>query len=277
MIQLFVSDLDGTLLNRSHQWDEEIVRGIDQLLKADRSFAIATGRDSQLADLGPVDRKAYVICMNGAQILDPDHQTLKLSPMSEQTVREFVQAFPEAKADFASDSGIYRLCTREEYAQDERRQIESYEGDPDWVKKFLTYKRQFVKFLDSPDQLKGINVCKINWSVRNDPLQEKIDRFVTAHPDICNAPYAKHFCELTRADVNKATAIQWLAHRLHFRSDEVAVYGDGGNDIEMLKAFDHSYAPSNASPSAIAAANYTVGPFETHSVIHHMVEMTKKA
>ena len=30
--------------------------------------------------------------------------------------------------------------------------------------------------------------------------------------------------------------------------DEIAVYGDGGNDLVMLRRFRHSYATANGSP-----------------------------
>lgn len=42
MIRLFVSDLDGTLLNENHQLDDRILQSIDFVLDNQCDFAIAT-------------------------------------------------------------------------------------------------------------------------------------------------------------------------------------------------------------------------------------------
>ena len=47
MIRLFVSDLDGTLLNENHQLDDRILQSIDFVLDNQCDFAIETGRDMQ--------------------------------------------------------------------------------------------------------------------------------------------------------------------------------------------------------------------------------------
>lgn len=63
---------------------------------------------------------------------------------------------------------------------------------------------------------------------------------------------------------------------LRIAEDEVAVYGDGGNDIAMLKRFRHSYATKNGSDVARAAASAIIGSCATHAVPKHMLATMHK-
>ena len=56
----------------------------------------------------------------------------------------------------------------------------------------------------------------------------------------------------------------------------VAVYGDGGNDIAMLKRFRHSYVTKNASEAAKDAASATIGSCMVHAVPKHMLATMRK-
>ena len=49
---------------------------------------------------------------------------------------------------------------------------------------------------------------------------------------------------------HKASGIQRLAERWGITPEQCAAFGDGGNDVEMLKYCGHSYAMENASPEA---------------------------
>ena len=50
-------------------------------------------------------------------------------------------------------------------------------------------------------------------------------------------------------------------------ADEVCVFGDNLNDIEMLTNAGTSYAVSNARPEVIQAAKYTCAPYWESGVL----------
>ena len=52
--------------------------------------------------------------------------------------------------------------------------------------------------------------------------------------------------DLIADDVNKRTALQWLANRLGLRVDDAVAFGDGGNDAELLAVVGHGVAMANA-------------------------------
>ena len=60
MVRLFACDLDGTLLNKYHETDDVILDAVDQVIKNNRYFAIATGRhmhENQKEKLGMYHRR----------------------------------------------------------------------------------------------------------------------------------------------------------------------------------------------------------------------------
>ena len=65
---------------------------------------------------------------------------------------------------------------------------------------------------------------------------------------------------------SKANGIDALCERLGIGLDQVVVFGDGGNDVEMLAHVPHSAAVADAVPEARAAATYVIGSCEDESV-----------
>lgn len=67
-----------------------------------------------------------------------------------------------------------------------------------------------------------------------------------------------------------------LASFLNIEPNEVAVYGDGGNDIAMLSLFDNAYVPENGMPQAKKEAKEILADSKDHSVIDHMLQTIKE-
>lgn len=92
------------------------------------------------------------------------------------------------------------------------------------------------------------DVCKVNCRVPDSDMERELHAFLAEHADaVVNAPFNPAMFEITDRACNKGESVAWLANYLGFSEDEVAVYGDGGNDIVMLDRFEHAYATSNGS------------------------------
>ncbi|WP_303133405.1 HAD family hydrolase [uncultured Olsenella sp.] len=57
-----------------------------------------------------------------------------------------------------------------------------------------------------------------------------------------------------------------LCERLGIGLDQVAVFGDGGNDVNMLEHVPLSFAVEGATPEAKAAASWRLGRVEDEAV-----------
>jgi hypothetical protein len=80
-----------------------------------------------------------------------------------------------------------------------------------------------------------------------------------------NVPMAG-FVNTTPLGWSKASGIDVLCEELSITLDQVVVFGDGGNDVEMLAHVPHSAAVADAVPEARAAATYVIGSCEDESV-----------
>ena len=77
MIKLFVSDLDGTLLNDMHMTDFFILETIQKVKENGFLFSSATGRSLHEHEVNRLQlNDVYRISMNGALIKDPEGKIL---------------------------------------------------------------------------------------------------------------------------------------------------------------------------------------------------------
>lgn len=271
MIRLFVSDLDGTLLNENHQLDDRILQSIDFVLDNQCDFAIATGRDmhplhKKTLDFGP--RHIYTICMNGAMVFDWYRNIIFEQPIESSFVYELAQTFPDLSFDYNGKLEKYTLASYQDiYA---RYHAQNFFGGSMNIEQIENWLSDY-RYDQSPEDIASQTIYKINGEVDDPKRKAEVHDFLLQHDhQIENAPFRPDFFEITAKGVNKGMAIHQLAQYLHVSDDAVAVYGDGGNDMDMMKAFDHAYAPANASQTIQAYASEILGPNNTYSVPKHM-------
>ena len=277
MIKLFACDLDGTLLNRDHESDEIILNVVDQVLQSDRNFAIATGRHmhaNQIERLGMHDRNIYTICMNGSLILDEHQKIIYHKGVDKEVLKALLKRFPTLGFECIGMDHTYLRTSKEEHIQAfERRSI--------WKK---VLKRpaisEFMKdcvFDQSDEDILTHDIMKVNCRVEDAGLSDELKAFIEEHHDsIINAPFDEGVFEITDKEANKGEAVARLAQYLGIQEHEVAVYGDGGNDLQMLARYPHSYATKNASQAAKQAASTTIGYCDDHAVPMHIMGLLKQ-
>ena len=73
MMQLFVSDLDGTLLNSAQELSPKTLNTVNNLIRKGLKFTIATARsvDSAAPYIEAIDLQLPIIVHNGVFIYDP--------------------------------------------------------------------------------------------------------------------------------------------------------------------------------------------------------------
>lgn len=80
-----------------------------------------------------------------------------------------------------------------------------------------------------------------------------------------NLPMAR-FLNVIPLGWSKASGIDVLCERLGIGIGQVVVFGDGGNDVEMLSHVPNSVAVAGAAPEASAAAHWHIGRCEDDAV-----------
>ena len=82
--------------------------------------------------------------------------------------------------------------------------------------------------------------------------------------------------EITSSQTNKGKLLEKIVKEKGYNYDEVAVFGDGENDKDMLSLFPYSFAPANASNSAKMAAKYQLSSTCENGAVYEGIEILKK-
>ncbi|NBK92028.1 HAD-IIB family hydrolase [bacterium 1XD21-13] len=272
-----VSDLDGTLLNGSFEWDQVIEQEISRVLEQGYDFAVATGRTEEGVKNCPGlwCMPVYLILMNGALILDPRRQPILVKEVSRQTKEHFLRKYPKTNLEFITQAGTLTRLSRDAY-------IREYSAWDMWKKKVLDkkesgYYERFmarITFDCTEEEILASPVLKINGlELKSEPYAQMLEELEGALTDAVNAPFADHVIEVTDQEASKARSLLWLCDYLGWNKEETAVFGDGGNDVEMLRVFPHSYAPADACEAAREAALEILPPNREYAVVEKIREL----
>ncbi len=271
MIKLFASDLDGTLFNAFHNVDRTILDAARAIVATGAHLVLATGRTVISArDLGFEDVPIEAVGSNGSIIRDGAGEIIKTFPLDPAELEDLMRSFPHVCFDCVAPEGSYITGTREDHEAGFRR---------DGLVRRIVMRGMRQRrggggerrFSQSMGEVLAHEICKVNCRVSDDGLERELKAYLAEHSDtLVNAPFNPVMFEITQVGVNKGASVAWLAEHLGYAESEVAVYGDGGNDLVMLERFEHAYATANGSDEAKRAAGTVIGPCYLHAVPRHM-------
>lgn len=275
-MKMFVCDLDGTLLNEAHETDEKILRCLEQVRRRGCSFAVATGRNKNgiQRNQGLWEAPVYLIIMNGACILDMERNVIFRQSMDPDFVKELFLKFPECHFECIVEDRTYVRISRHEYMEDfQQRSI----WRNTWVRKppeaFEKYLSQYV-FDAEVSEICSREILKINCLELDPERYRRLEDHIRQNSDkAVNAPFEPNVFELTDPEAEKGRAVERLMGMVGAEREEVAVFGDGDNDVSMLSRFPHSYAMENATPKAKAAASEVIGHYRDYAVVTQIERM----
>lgn len=275
MIKLFATDLDGTLLGITHRVDETVLNTIKEVRRNQRYFTIATGR-SYVEGLDSVKDEIYQIRQNGAVIFDPRGEMIYQSLIDKNVLKDILEELSEYHLDYVGADKIYVLESKEEVCTRMRRQMKSFGRSDDLVEQIVQENLEHLVLGCTKEYILNQDIDKVNCHIQEEVDYTKMDEFLLKNQKyIVDAASSDDMYEITEASTNKGEAVKKLAKLLNIDEDEVAVYGDGGNDLQMLEIFKHSYSPSSACDKAKQKAKNIIGSYADYSVCKHILETIK--
>ncbi|MDE7136270.1 MAG: HAD-IIB family hydrolase, partial [Muribaculaceae bacterium] len=275
MSHLYITDLDGTLLNDSTEVSPESAAIISDLSARGALITVATARTPATVEklLCDTDIRIPAIVMTGASMWDRQKRRYvnprlispdKASSAIEVFIRNGLQPFVYTISGELLEVFHHGPLTPEEQTfVDLRKDLD--------LKKF---------YLDSTERRvrEAENVILI-FGMGNEPQLGEIARkledeggySISFYEDNASPQY---YIEVFAEGVSKASAVTSLASRVG--ADGITVYGDNLNDLSMMAVADDSVAVSNAKPEVLAQASRSIGSNNSDAVAKDMKEQFEK-
>ena len=246
-IKLFVTDMDGTLLDSNRRISDVNREKIRQAVKDGMLFTVATGRmyKSALPYAESLELDVPIITHNGAMIKTVGGKKIAVTHIPEDLVRQVVA--------FADEMGQYvHIYTEEELYYREHC------PESDWYERAAG-----VKGIPVGDKLPEYNqnVPKMLIMAKSAELiPDLLAKFQQRFGDRLQGQNSDPtYIEVMAAGVSKASSMLKLAELFGVEQKDILAIGDSGNDVDMIKAAGVGVAVANARPSAMEAARYHVG------------------
>lgn len=233
---LYVSDLDGTLLDKNAKLSERSAEIISGLIKKGMLFSVATARSqSSVSILNKLDISIPCIQLNGVLMYDfRNKKYIGCTPMETETADRIINILKSFNRmsfvyKFDEDCGIN--VEFEKLQNEVEKNFFNSRKDQD----YKSFKQ--VKNITANENDKIIYFTMVDEYERLMPIYEEIRRVPKAKPTLYSDNYSNlYFLEVFSADATKATGVMKLKDMLN--ADKVVTFGDNLNDIDMLRVSD---------------------------------------
>lgn len=242
--RLIATDLDGTLLDDAGKYDEQ---RFDQQLAAlwERQIrvVIATGDPLDyvqhlFAPLKQRQRLTYIV-EDGALICTASGHVLQSSAipvMLWQAAIQWIQRTPQLRNGFIIACGRQRAYTTLLATTNRFQASQQFYPSLRTIKQFNQIKTPILK-LD------------VTWTDSHTNVAGLVQHFNDQFAGQLQATDAgMGGMNITLPQVNKATALQSLGHRWQITPQQMAAFGNDGNDRTMLTFVGQDFAVANANP-----------------------------
>ncbi|UTW61630.1 HAD-IIB family hydrolase [bacterium SCSIO 12741] len=277
--QLFITDLDGTLLNPEGKLSDYSYSALKDLLDDGMPISVASARSLHTMKqiLGDLPIQIPVVCINGAYICDfAQHRYLAiqgfpsaikaglLNYMQERSLGLFVSAFIDEQEllyyhKLTNQGQLWYLNDRIK-AKDHRLR-ETQDLSP-------FYEEQVVSMTLMDDRA---------------PLEQVQSDLRQQFGDLLNLNLTENLYEpkswwltIHFHRANKAEGINYLLEQGFGNQKNLTVFGDELNDLKMFALSNQAIAVSNANPALIKKAHRVIGSNDDNSVVRYLQEIWKK-
>ncbi|MBQ7000701.1 MAG: HAD family hydrolase [Oscillospiraceae bacterium] len=240
MSNLYVSDLDGTLLRSNETTSEFTSTVINSLVSKGMIFSYATARSlitAKKATQG-IDTPLPLIVYNGAFVIDNLTEEILIANFFDASVHDVLEDL--------FDNGVYPIV----YAYINGKEKFSFVPQlcTDGMKIFLNSRKGDVRtnIVDSPSNLKEGNIFYITCIDTPKKLKPLYERYKDKYHCVYQTDIYtnEQWLEIMPLEASKSNAIRQLKSMLN--AEKLIVFGDGKNDIDMFQLADEGYAVENA-------------------------------
>lgn len=248
---LFVSDLDGTLLNNQIKISENSVDAINQAISKGALFTVATARSFVSASelTKKININAPVILMNGVFIYDiKNHKYIKYEQINKNDAKHIIDLINKHNQKgrmFGFDGKRLIAYTQNNcehtFAEDIENEYRKIVITDNLMEKFNENPIVSFVLINSFENLKPIFM----------DIRDNKNLSCCFYEDVYKPEI--FWLEIYSNNVNKANAVKFVKE--YCLAQKLVAFGDNLNDIEMLKFADEGVAVANAVKDAKNASD----------------------
>lgn len=258
-MKLFISDLDGTLLNEEHFLDDHMREYILELRKEGHLFGVATGRPYGSALVAIPDMKDifdFGVFNNGANFVDfKDGEEHDQYPLSKETLLEILDVYGD-------QLGANPVMFFDDIMYTHRK--------TDYHRR-LTESGYNIQYGDFRDKLKDSHE-KIIFAVDENSAQTIFD-YYDANPSddfVCFMSQAE-LLEFMDPRINKWEGVDYFIQKYQLQDMTSISFGDNGNDMQLVQSADIGVAMENAIEELRQEADH-IAKHHGQSGVYHFIK-----
>ncbi len=267
---LYITDLDGTLLNQNAQLSKETLSMLKPLTMKGLPLVLCTARS--FVHTAPIAKalgcQYPMVCYSGGLIYDPVKEDIILSHRASKAQ---VNAMLNLSQDHGLSPFIYTM------AEDMSEHVYYCAVNSDGVGQYLgdREKRNDYRFVYDVSFSKWQDKDCYYFSFMGEKDQLlSIMPFLASQPhltlNLCESYYYANtwWLEIMQKDQSKGHALCYLKER--YQADKAIAFGDTAGDIAMIKAADLGIAVANATEPLKQVADLVIESNASHSVARYI-------
>ncbi|MBC8101099.1 MAG: HAD family phosphatase [Cytophagales bacterium] len=246
--RLAAVDLDGTLLGPDKSISAANAAAVRRLREAGVQVMLASGRrhENMLRYHRQLGLSGCMVSCNGALVQDAEtnevlHQRL----------------LPAQSAARILEDGHARGMTQNYYHTDGAVYVR--EKTP-WTSVYEGRTGGGVSLAGDLQRFGGQAALKILWIAEPEEITRLQEEMRARYPDLYLTITDPEYLEFMAAGVSKATGLAVVAERIGVSQQETLAFGDGDNDLPMLRWAGCGIAMTDAKPHVRAAADRSAPP-----------------
>ncbi len=271
---LYVTDLDGTLLDNSQKIPDEAKQLLNEMLDAGLNFSIATARSwaSTKPLVEGLRLRHPIVLYNGAHILDPvSGQLIENCTLSAEQMRQVVSLCRK-----------HNVSPRVEGMIEGKPRVSWIDGwEDEGLSLYLESRRHQPRMrpVQEEEELYVGELFQTAFYGRYDALKalyEDCCKLEYLYVGFIQDTYELDFWWLTccRKDATKAQGVNKLRRLTGI--PRIVCFGDNTNDLPMFEVADEAYATANGKDVVKAAATGAIGSNEELGVPRFIASQGKE-
>ena len=257
-MKLYLSDLDGTLLNTEAEISDTTAQILNELIDDGMAFSVATARTAATVQdiLKKINIKLPVILMNGVCIYDLKTRHYISACYIKKPARRFL-----IETMKAHDLEGYLYAVSDHQLQTMYEKAESAHAISFMNERIKKYGKVFTKVNDIKQCLET-DLIYYSVSGKKDtlaPAWRSFSRCEDLHTEFYRDIYnTDHwYLEVSSSEASKYKAAEYL--KTHYGFTYLVSFGDNLNDLPLFQASQEAYAMANAKEEVKKAASDVIG------------------